>query len=135
MLLRSSAEHFLPSFLPQVICEKIFRPWFSPSLLGPESKLPLQVRPSRMDLLLSGSGDSCSPVALQVELQRAVQECSETGEGEEEMQDRGGEGGRIKGVHQRLLNILTRLLQEGGASGEGGGSRKGRGHAHMALNF
>uniref|UniRef100_H3D7M0 Divergent protein kinase domain 1C n=1 Tax=Tetraodon nigroviridis TaxID=99883 RepID=H3D7M0_TETNG len=38
----------------QVICEKIFRPWFSPTLLGPDSKLPLQV-----------------------ELQRAVQECSE----------------------------------------------------------
>lgn len=34
----------LPSFLLQVICEKIFIPWFSPTLLGPHSRRPLQVR-------------------------------------------------------------------------------------------
>lgn len=28
---------------PQVICEKIFRPWFSPTLLGAKAGLPLQV--------------------------------------------------------------------------------------------
>lgn len=27
----------------QVICEKIFRPWFSPTLLGAKAALPLQV--------------------------------------------------------------------------------------------
>lgn len=80
------------------------------------------------------SGDQSSPVAVQVELQRAVQECSETEDGDEETQkDRGG--GRSTEVHQRLLNILTRLLREGGASGEGGGSWEERGHAHTALNF
>uniref|UniRef100_H3CJU2 Divergent protein kinase domain 1C n=1 Tax=Tetraodon nigroviridis TaxID=99883 RepID=H3CJU2_TETNG len=97
----------------QVICEKIFRPWFSPTLLGPDSKLPLQV-----------------------ELQRAVQECSETEEGEEDTREEGGEErGRSRGVHQRLLNILTRLLQEGEASRRREGSRKEKGHAHTALNF
>lgn len=60
----------------------------------------------------------------QVELQRAVQECSETD---------GGAGGG--GVHQRLLNILTRLLQEGGASAEGGGAWEAKGHSHTSLNF
>ncbi|XP_075937069.1 divergent protein kinase domain 1C [Anarhichas minor] len=98
----------------QVICEKIFRTWFSPTLLGAKAGLPLQV-----------------------ELQRAVQECSETDGGEEED---GGEGGgearqRMQSVHQRLLSILTRLLQEGGASGEGGGAWEEKGHAHTALNF
>ncbi|KAG5268909.1 hypothetical protein AALO_G00217800 [Alosa alosa] len=39
----------------QVICEKIFRPWFSPTVLGSKAGLPLQV-----------------------ELQSAVQECAET---------------------------------------------------------
>ncbi|XP_029698611.1 divergent protein kinase domain 1C isoform X1 [Takifugu rubripes] len=87
----------------QVICEKIFRPWFSPTLLGTRAKLPLQV-----------------------ELQRAVQECSETEEGDEKMQkDRGAEGGQSRGIHQRLLSILTRLLQDEGASGEGGGAGRG----------
>uniref|UniRef100_A0A667Z8S1 Divergent protein kinase domain 1C n=1 Tax=Myripristis murdjan TaxID=586833 RepID=A0A667Z8S1_9TELE len=86
----------------QVICEKIFRPWFSPTLLGAKAGLPLQV-----------------------ELQRAVQECSETDE----------EKGRGRDIHQRLLNILTRLLQEGGASSEGGGSWEGGSHSHTALNF
>lgn len=94
----------------QVICEKIFRPWFSPTLLGAKAGLPLQV-----------------------ELQRAVQECSETDGGVEE--DEGGEAGQGRGVHQRLLSILTRLLQEGGASGEGGGAWDEKGHAHTALNF
>ncbi|XP_029934606.1 divergent protein kinase domain 1C [Myripristis murdjan] len=103
----------------QVICEKIFRPWFSPTLLGAKAGLPLQV-----------------------ELQRAVQECSETDEGEDkEEEDNGGGGGgggekgRGRDIHQRLLNILTRLLQEGGASSEGGGSWEGGSHSHTALNF
>ncbi|XP_026185303.1 divergent protein kinase domain 1C isoform X2 [Mastacembelus armatus] len=94
----------------QVICEKIFRPWFSPTLLGAKAGLPLQV-----------------------ELQRAVQECSETDGDVEESNHDGGGGGRD--VHQRLLNILTRLLQEGGASGERGSSWKGKSHVHTALNF
>ncbi|XP_077952543.1 divergent protein kinase domain 1C isoform X3 [Gasterosteus aculeatus] len=94
----------------QVICEKIFRPWFSPTLLGSKAGLPLQV-----------------------ELQRAVQECSETeGGGVEE--DGGGEtGGRGHSVHLRLLSVLTRLLREGGASREEGGAREEKGHT--ALNF
>ncbi|XP_053715113.1 divergent protein kinase domain 1C isoform X2 [Synchiropus splendidus] len=71
--------------LPQVVCEKIFRPWFSPTLLGAKAGLPLQV-----------------------ELQRAVQECAKT------------EGGAAGDVHQRLLHVLTGLLKEGGASEEGG---------------
>lgn len=80
----------------------------------------------------------------QVELQRAVQECSETGGGVEEREEDGGGGGEAgqgRGVHRRLLNILTRLLQEGGATGEGGGAwegggaREGGGHVHTALNF
>ncbi|KAF7649555.1 hypothetical protein LDENG_00139530 [Lucifuga dentata] len=94
----------------QVICEKIFRPWFSPTLLGAKAGLPLQV-----------------------ELQRAVQECSETDGAEEK--DEGGEKGRAWDIHQRLLNILTRLLQEGGASSEGGGAWEGKRHSHTALNF
>ncbi|KAM8822080.1 divergent protein kinase domain 1C isoform 3-T3 [Synchiropus picturatus] len=69
----------------QVVCEKIFRPWFSPTLLGAKAGLPLQV-----------------------ELQRAVQECAKT------------EGGAAGDVHQRLLHVLTRLLEEGGASEEWG---------------
>uniref|UniRef100_UPI003AAC24EF divergent protein kinase domain 1C n=1 Tax=Centroberyx gerrardi TaxID=166262 RepID=UPI003AAC24EF len=102
----------------QVICEKIFRPWFSPTLLGAKAGLPLQV-----------------------ELQRAVQECSETDGGEDKEEEEGGGGGgggekgRGRDVHQRLLNILTRLLQEGGASSEGGGAWEGKGHTHTALNF
>ncbi|XP_072235116.1 divergent protein kinase domain 1C [Leuresthes tenuis] len=87
----------------QVICEKIFRPWFSPTLLGAKAGLPLQV-----------------------ELQRAVQECSETGEEPEENR---------KNTHQRLVSILNRLIQEGGASGEGGGAWEGKDHVHTALNF
>uniref|UniRef100_UPI0037E7E268 divergent protein kinase domain 1C n=1 Tax=Semicossyphus pulcher TaxID=241346 RepID=UPI0037E7E268 len=100
----------------QVICEKIFRPWFSPTLLGAKAGLPMQV-----------------------ELQRAVQECSETeGGGEDREEDGGGGGGEPgggRGVHQRLLNILTRLIQEGAASGEGGAAWEGKGHVHTALNF
>ncbi|KAM4606144.1 divergent protein kinase domain 1C isoform 2-T3 [Polymixia lowei] len=97
----------------QVICEKIFRSWFSPTLLGAKAGLPLQV-----------------------ELQRAVQECSETDGGEEKEEGGGGgEKGRGRDIYQRLLTVLTRLLEEGGASREGGGSREGQGHAHTALNF
>ncbi|XP_018621242.1 divergent protein kinase domain 1C [Scleropages formosus] len=44
----------------QVICDKIFRRWFSPTLLGAGAELPLQV-----------------------ELQHAVQECVETASGED----------------------------------------------------
>ncbi|XP_034040836.1 divergent protein kinase domain 1C [Thalassophryne amazonica] len=91
----------------QVICEKIFQLWFSPTLLGAKAGLPLQV-----------------------ELQRAVQECSETDGGDEkEEAEGGGEKELGENIHHRLLNILTRLLQEGGASGEGG-----KGHAHATLN-
>ncbi|XP_034007489.1 divergent protein kinase domain 1C [Trematomus bernacchii] len=92
----------------QVICEKIFRPWFSPTLLGAKAGLPLQV-----------------------ELQRAVQECSETDGGEEEERRRGD-------IHQRLLLILNRLLEEGGGSSErggGGGGNEDEDHVHTALNF
>uniref|UniRef100_A0A672FL12 Divergent protein kinase domain 1C n=1 Tax=Salarias fasciatus TaxID=181472 RepID=A0A672FL12_SALFA len=99
----------------QVICEKIFRPWFSPTLLGAKAGLPLQV-----------------------ELQRAVQECSETDGGMEEAETDGGGGegaGRGSDVHQRLLSILNRLLQEGGSSGERGGAWEGKEHVHTALNF
>ncbi|KAM8823313.1 divergent protein kinase domain 1C isoform 3-T4 [Spinachia spinachia] len=95
----------------QVICEKIFRPWFSPTLLGSKAGLPLQV-----------------------ELQQAVQECSETEGGGVEEEDGGGEvGHRGHSVHLRLLSVLTRLVQEGGASGEEGGAWEERGHT--ALNF
>ncbi|KAG7526317.1 FAM69C isoform X1 [Solea senegalensis] len=101
----------------QVICEKIFRPWFSPTLLGAKAGLPLQV-----------------------ELQRAVQECSETDGGVDEREDdaaggRPGGGSSSRDIHQRLLNILTRLLHEGGASDEGRREREERGHAHTSLNF
>lgn len=94
----------------QVICEKIFRPWFSPTLLGAKAGLPLQV-----------------------ELQRVVQECSETDRGEEEGEEHRG-GGRGKDIQQRLLSILTRLLKEGGVKGEGRTSER-TGHAHTLLNF
>lgn len=93
----------------QVICEKIFRPWFSPTLLGAKARLPLQV-----------------------ELQRAVQQCSETDGGEGEAEAGGGAGGG-RDVRQRLLSILNRLLQEGGPSGEG--AWEGKDHIHTALNF
>ncbi|XP_055364533.1 divergent protein kinase domain 1C isoform X2 [Betta splendens] len=95
----------------QVICEKIFRLWFSPTLLGVKAGLPLQV-----------------------ELQRAVLECSETDEGVKDSDKDGGEGGG-KDIHQRLHKILTRLLQEDRASGEQGGPWEGKGHVHTALNF
>lgn len=72
---------------------------------------------------------------LQVELQRAVQECSETEGGADEDADRRGGAAQSDGVHQRLLSILTRLLQEGGASGEGGTSQESRSQGHTALNF
>ncbi|XP_028288986.1 divergent protein kinase domain 1C isoform X2 [Parambassis ranga] len=96
----------------QVICEKIFRPWFSPTLLGAKAALPLQV-----------------------ELQRAVQECSETDGGVEESEEDAGGGGEGRDVHQRLISILNRLLQEGGTSREGGGAWDRKGHVHTALNF
>lgn len=43
-------------------------------------------------------------------------------------------GGR-KDIHQRLVNVLTRLVEEGGASVEHGGGAWQEGHAHTALNF
>uniref|UniRef100_A0A8C9VJV5 Divergent protein kinase domain 1C n=1 Tax=Scleropages formosus TaxID=113540 RepID=A0A8C9VJV5_SCLFO len=67
----------------QVICDKIFRHWFSPTLLGTRAGHPLEV-----------------------ELQRAVQECAEVAGGERT--DRG----RV--VQDRLLHLLTQLLQDGG---------------------
>ncbi|XP_062415101.1 divergent protein kinase domain 1C isoform X2 [Pungitius pungitius] len=95
----------------QVICEKIFRPWFSPTLLGSKADLPLQV-----------------------ELQRAVQECSETEGGGVEEEDAAGEaGGGGHSVHLRLLSVLTRLLREGGASGEEGGAWDEKGHTALNL--
>lgn len=80
---------------------------------------------------------SCNAgVWLQVELQRAVQECSETeGDAEEDTGGGGGGASGTDGVHQRLVSILTRLLQEGGASGEGGASREPGSQAHTSLNF
>uniref|UniRef100_A0A1A8I1Z5 Family with sequence similarity 69, member C n=2 Tax=Nothobranchius kuhntae TaxID=321403 RepID=A0A1A8I1Z5_NOTKU len=93
----------------QVICEKIFRPWFSPTLLGAKAGLPLQV-----------------------ELQRAMQDCSETDGGVDEAKAQGGVGQR---VHQRLLNILNHLLQEEVAFGEREGITEGKNHIHSALNF
>ncbi|XP_059900816.1 divergent protein kinase domain 1C [Gadus macrocephalus] len=106
----------------QVICEKIFRSWFSPTLLGVKAGLPLQV-----------------------ELQRAVQDCTEMlgeeedEEDEEEEEDGTGEEGkgeqRSGNIHQHLVTLLTRLLNEGGASSEVGGAREGQGHAHTSLNF
>lgn len=73
-------------------------------------------------------------MCVQVELQRAVQECSET-DGGEEKEEKGGERGRGRDIHRRLLSVLTRLLQEGGAASEGGGAWEGKGHSHTALNF
>lgn len=75
-----------------------------------------------------------SHLRLQVELQRAVQECSETEGGAEEAAGGGGTT-QTDGVHQRLFSILTRLLQEGGTSGVGGTSQEWRGQGHTALNF
>lgn len=72
---------------------------------------------------------------LQVELQRVVQECSEADGGVEETEEDGGGGGGRRDIHQRLLKILTRLLHEGGASGEGGGAWEEKDHVHTALNF
>lgn len=74
----------------------------------------------------------------QVELQRALQECSATEGGvEESEEDVGGGGGRGGGrdVHQRLFSVLKRLIQEGGASDESVEAWEGKGHAHTALNF
>lgn len=75
----------------------------------------------------------CACACAQVELQRAVQDCSEAQEGSED--DRGGEAAPRRDVHQHLLNILSRLLQDGRASGEGGGTWETRSHVHTALNF
>ena len=105
---RPLPSHPLP-FILQVICEKIFRPWFSPTLLGAKAGLPLQV-----------------------ELQKAVQECSETDRGEEEEEQRGER--RSLDVQQHLHGILTRLLKEGGVTEEGGATER-TGHAHTSLNF
>lgn len=85
-----------------------------------------------MTIMMTTNCDS--GVWLQVELQRAVQECSET-EGGAEEEAGGGGAARTDGVHQRLLSILTRLLQEGGASEEGGTSQELKGQGHTALNF
>ncbi|XP_012713114.2 divergent protein kinase domain 1C isoform X2 [Fundulus heteroclitus] len=93
----------------QVICEKIFRPWFSPTLLGAKAGLPLQV-----------------------ELQRAVQECSETDGGVDKAEGDGGGGRR---VHQRLLDVLRRLLQEDVVSDERKWTKEEADHVHTALNF
>lgn len=57
LMVNSSSALFLSV---QVICEKIFRSWFSPTLLGDKAGRPLQV-----------------------ELQQAVQDCAETEGGED----------------------------------------------------
>ncbi|XP_030625603.1 divergent protein kinase domain 1C [Chanos chanos] len=87
----------------QVICEKIFRPWFSPTLLGAKAGLPLQV-----------------------ELQRAVQECIET-EGGEDV-----EHGRA--VRQRLLGLLKQLIEEESRKQQKSAPQETQ-HVHTALNF
>lgn len=74
-------------------------------------------------------------LCVQVELQRAVRECSETEDGVEEREEVRGREAVYRRVHQRLLNILTRLLHEGGASGEVRGTWNWEGHVHSALNF
>lgn len=91
------------SFFLQVICEKIFRSWFSPTLLGEKAGLPLQV-----------------------ELQRAVQECAET--------DGGEDAGRRWAVRQQLRGLLMELIEEDGGSQEEVQERKRR-RVHTALNF
>ncbi|XP_010899226.1 divergent protein kinase domain 1C [Esox lucius] len=87
----------------QVICEKIFRTWFSPTLLGAKAGLPIQV-----------------------DLQRAVQDCAETPGGEDEE--------RAQAVQTRLLDLLTRLLHQG-TSTERVDANEGGIHPHGALNF
>ncbi|XP_032407896.1 divergent protein kinase domain 1C [Xiphophorus hellerii] len=89
----------------QVICEKIFRPWFSPTVLGAKAGLPLQV-----------------------ELQRAVQDCSETDGG-------AGDEGGARRVHQRLLAVLRALLQEEVAPEDRKWTKDEAEHVHTALNF
>lgn len=86
-----------------MICEKIFRPWFSPTLLGAKAGLPLQV-----------------------ELQRAVQECAEI--------DSGEDAKRTRAVRQQLQDLLVELTQENmGNQGEGQEHKMRR--VHTALNF
>ncbi|XP_064186963.1 divergent protein kinase domain 1C [Anguilla rostrata] len=86
----------------QVICDKIFRHWFSPTLLGARAGFPLQVA-----------------------LQRAVQDCAETAEGEEV--------GHSRTIQHRLLTLLKQLLRDGLRQRDGQGDAEG--HAHTALNF
>lgn len=86
-----------------MICEKIFRPWFSPTLLGAKAGLPLQV-----------------------DLQRAVQECADF--------DGGEDGERRRAVRQQLQALLVELVQEDtGNQGEGQEHKMRR--VHTALNF
>lgn len=72
---------------------------------------------------------------LQVELQRAVQECSEMEGGAEEDAEKRGGATRTDGIHQRLLSILTHLLKEGEASREFGTSQESNSQGHTSLNF
>ena len=57
---------------------------------------------------------------------------------DEEEEDGTGEEGkgeqRSGSIHQHLVTLLTRLLNEGGASSEAP-LMKRRGHAHTSLNF
>lgn len=86
-----------------MICEKIFRPWFSPTLLGAKAGLPLQV-----------------------ELQRAVQECAEI--------DGGEDARRTRAVREQLQDLLVELIREDtGNQGEGQEHKMRR--VHTALNF
>lgn len=89
------------SFFLQVICEKIFRSWFSPTLLGEKAGLPLQV-----------------------ELQRAVQECGEM--------DSGEDTGRRRAVRQQLRGLLMELIEEDAGSQE---VQERKRCVHTALNF
>ncbi|XP_062847229.1 divergent protein kinase domain 1C [Trichomycterus rosablanca] len=85
----------------QVICEKIFCTWFSPTLLGDKAGHPLQV-----------------------ELQKAVQDCAET---------EGGEDAELsRTIRLRLQSLLTQLIQENLDNQKQTHSRQ---HVHTALNF
>uniref|UniRef100_A0A3P9P007 Divergent protein kinase domain 1C n=1 Tax=Poecilia reticulata TaxID=8081 RepID=A0A3P9P007_POERE len=74
----------------------------------------------------------CSPnrrnTNLQVELQRAVQDCSETDGGADDE-------GAARRVHQRLLAVLRALLQEEVAPEDRKWTKDEPEHVHTALNF
>lgn len=85
----------------QVICEKIFCTWFSPTLLGDKAGNPLQV-----------------------ELQKAVQDCAET--------EGGDDAERSRTIRLRLQNLLRKLIQENLDNKKQAHSRN---YVHTSLNF